>query len=91
MSNTTMTYTAAINACTTLDELCDLLNELHSRNDEQSREMYDATIFNSLPLFSDNELQYSERTAWSWDDTRYLIQAHTLEGEWQIVSREDLD
>lgn len=73
-----MTTQEKVNACTTLDELLDVLNEM-----EDSRDV-DMT---SLPTFGGDEPP-STNGVWSWDESRIIIGTGS---DYEIVGRDYLD
>lgn len=72
-----MNTQAKVNACTTLDELLDVLQGM-----EDSREV-DMT---SLPTFGGTEPQ-NTIGVWSWDATRLIV---GMGSDYEIVDRDDV-
>lgn len=69
-----MTTQEQADACTTLDQLADVLNAMDDSNDVD---------MHTLPTFGGAEPEDTDRV-WSWDKTRLLVQTNEA---YEIVDR----
>lgn len=82
-------WAARVAAAADLDELCEVLNDLHEakRQAEEVGDTFtDPIDYAGLPTFG-GEAPDDTAGVWSWDAERILVGA----GDWEIVAREDYD
>lgn len=81
---------AKIASIQTLNDLCDLLNEIQSaqsEGDDEARWFLESNALCELPTFG-GEFPDTGDTVWSWDTSNYLTTTNEGAGtEWVVMPR----